>query len=191
MDAGSISAHVVQFIHCTRTPDHMAKDSFFIRKTVNASNDNNYHEDDWDIGAFVSASDGTIMRIHSIQSVWSDSTGRSVGLNGNDSGAAQFQLLTQTQSDIVLASDKAVVASGRVIAFNDQGLAHLPSFVSEDFDQNPSDYRNGYLVAVEQLYLGGSASLDWTSENYITLILECTTEKMTAKAAMALSLSQQ
>jgi len=169
----------------------MAKDSFFIRKTVNVSNDNNYHEDDWDIGAFVSASDGTILRIHSVQSIWSDSTGRSVGLNGNDSGAAQFQLLTQTQGDIVLASDKAVVASGRVIAFNDQGLAHLPSFVSEDFDQNPSDYRNGYLIAVEQMYLGGSASLDWTSENYITLILECTTEKMTSKAAMALSLSQQ
>ena len=114
-----------------------------------------------------------------------------MGINGNDSAAAQFQLLTQTQSDIVLASDKAVVASGRVIAFNDQGLAHLPSNVSEDFDQNPSDYRNGYLIAVEQMYLGGSASLDWTSENYITLILECTTEKMTSKAAMALSLSQQ
>ena len=53
----------------------MAKDSFFIRKTVNVSNDNNYHEDDWDIGAFVSASDGTILRIHSVQSIWSDSTG--------------------------------------------------------------------------------------------------------------------
>ena len=169
----------------------MAKDSFFIRKSVNVSNDNVYHEDDWDIGAFVSASDGTILRIHSVQSVWSDSTGRSVGVNGNDSAAAQFQLLTQTQSDIVLASDKAVVASGRVIAFNDQGLAHLPSSVDEDFDQNPSDFRNGYLVAVEQLYLGGSATVDWTSENYITLILECTTEKMTSKAAMALSLSQQ
>jgi len=181
----------VPFMDPVRVQQDMAKDSFFIRKTVNTSNDNNYHEDDWDIGAFVSASDGTILRILSVQTMWSDATGRSVGINGNDSAVSQFQLLTQTQADIVLASDKAVICTGRVNAFNDQGLAHLPSGVSEAMDLNPTDFRNGYLVGVETLYLGGSSTTDWTSNQHITCILECTTEKMTSKSAMALSLSQQ
>jgi len=175
----------------TPVPGTMAKDSFFIRKTVNTEKDNSYHEDDWDIGAFVNASDGTILRILGVQVMWSDSTGRSVGIQGNDSAVSQWQLLTQTQNDIVLASDKAVIATGRVNAFNDQGLAHLPSGVSEALDLNPINYRNGYLVAVETLYLGGSSTVEWTSNQHVTIILECVTEKMTSKSAMALSLSQQ
>jgi len=169
----------------------VAKDSFFIRKTVNVGNTDAYHEDDWDIGAFVSASDGTLLRILTVQSVWSDSGGRSNAIAGNEQATSQFQLLTQTQNDLVLASDKAVIASGRMIAFNDQGTQKLPSYVGEDFDHNPSQFRNGYLVAVETLYLGGSATDTWNQDEYITLTLECVTEKMTPKSAMALSLSQQ
>ena len=169
----------------------MAKDSFFIRKTWNVGNTNAYHETDWDIGAFVSASDGTLLRILSIQTAWSDSTGRSNKIAGNEQATSQYQLLTQTQNDIVLASDKAVIASGRMIAFNDEGTMKHPSSVQQDFDNSPTDFRNGYLIAVEQLYLGGAATPTWDEDEYITLTLECVTEKMTSKSAMALSLSQQ
>lgn len=174
-----------------RVQPDMAKDSFFIRKTMNVGNTNAYHETDWDIGAFVSASDGTLLRILSVQTVWSDSTGRSNQIAGNEQATSQYQLLTQTQNDIVLASDKAVIASGRMIAFNDQNTQKLPSSVNQDFDMNPSTFRNGYLIAVEQLYLGGAATDTWEEDEYITLTLECVTEKMTPKSAMALSLSQQ
>ena len=172
----------------------MAKDSFFIRSTKDVGNTNTYHEKEIDLGAFIDVQGGTILKIHNIQVVWSDNTGRSTLIDDDTTAAAQFQLLTQTQSDIVLASDKAVVASGRVIANGGNFVvigSHLPTAVYEDFDLNPSTFTNGYLVATETMYLGGSASTDWPGDQYVSIILECTTEKMTKSSAMALALSQQ
>ena len=51
-------------------------------------------------------------------------------------------------------------------------------------------WTNGYLIAVESLYLGAQqASI--VNDTDISVILECTVETMTQAAAMALSLSQQ
>jgi len=173
----------------------MAKESFFIRSTKNLGNTNAYHEKEIDIGAFVDVQGGTILKVHGVQIVWSDDNGRSTNITDGDTAASQWQLLTQTQSDIVFASDKAVVASGRVIAdgttFAGPAGDHLPSYVGNDFDLDVSVWTNGYLVAVETMYFGGSASTGWHGDQYCTIVLECTTQKMTNKAAMALALSQQ
>ncbi|HIA03076.1 MAG TPA: hypothetical protein EYN66_14420 [Myxococcales bacterium] len=173
----------------------MAKESFFIRTTKNLGNTNAYHQREIDIGAFVDVQGGTILKIHGVQIVWSDDNGRSTNIPDGDTAASQWQLTTQTQSDIVFASDKAVVASGRVIAdgttFAGPVGDHLPSYVGNDFDLDVSVWTNGYLVAVETMYFGGSASTGWHGDQYCTIVLECTTQKMTNKAAMALALSQQ
>jgi len=171
------------------------KDSFFIRATKDLGNTNTYHEESVDIGAFVDAMNETVLRIWGIQVVYSDNTGRSTTLNAADEAAAtQWQLLTQSQTDLVLAEDKAVIASGRVVASSTgspAGPPFIPSITNEDFDLNPSTWKHGYLVGVEQLYLGGAASTGWAGDQYLTVILECTVEKLTKGAAMALALSQQ
>ena len=100
----------------------MAKsDSFFIRHTTNIDNDNLYQESSIDLGAYVDALGKSVLRIHNIAVTMSDATGRtsevtSGGAAPFNGAAAQFQLLTQSQSDIVLPSDKAVISSGRIIA---------------------------------------------------------------------------
>ena len=173
----------------------MAKESFFIRATKDLGNTNTYHEEEIDVGAFVDVQGGTLLKIHGIQVVYSDNTGRSTNINDGETAATQWQLLTQTKTDIVLTEDKAVIASGRIIAdgttFSGPVGDHLPSYVGEDFDLNPTQWVNGYLIATESLYFGGSASQGWTGDQYVTVILECTTQKMTNKSAMALALSQQ
>jgi len=174
----------------------MAKDSFFIRSTKDLGNTNAYHEKEIDLGAFIDVAGGTILRLHSMQVVWSDSAGTSTVVADETVGAAQFQLLTQSQNSIVLASDKAVIASGRILAQAGVGYAaplgaHYPGNVTDTVDLSPSFWSNGYLIATESLYLGGSASTEFPGDQYVTVILECTTEKMTKSNAMALSLSQQ
>jgi hypothetical protein len=166
----------------------MAKttDSFFIRSTKDLGNTNTYHEKTIDIGAFVDALGRSVLRIHNVSVTWSDHTGRSNLVNGV--AAAQFQLLTQSQTDIILPSEKSVICSGKV---NSDGAGGLPSFVSHDLDVAPQHWTNGYLVGVEQLYLGGTASLGFPGDVYCTVVLECTVETLTEKAAMALALSQQ
>ena len=165
----------------------MAKsDSFFIRKTQNIDNTNTFQQGSIDLGAYVDALGKSVLRIHNIAVSFTDSGGRAIDTAAE--AAAQFQLTTQSQSDIVLASDKSVIASGMLTA---DGAGTVPTYVSHDFDVLPQQWTNGYLVGVEQIYLGGSASTGFAEDVYVSLVMECTVETMTSNAAMALALSQQ
>lgn len=165
----------------------MAKsDSFFIRHTTNIDNDNNYYEDPIDLGAYVDALGKSVLRIHNIAVTFSDATGRSSLITGE--AAAQFQLLTQTQNDIILPSDKSIISTGKIAT---DGAGGVATYVSQDFDNLPQLWTNGYLVAVDTIYLGGAASTGFAGNVYCSVVMECTVETMSQAAAMALALSQQ
>ena len=97
----------------------MAKtDSFFVRAEVDW-NGSTYAQTTIDLGAFVDALGKSVLRIHNVSVMISDSVGNAAQVQASsDSAAAQFQLTTQTQTDIVLASDKSVVATGIIYAIN-------------------------------------------------------------------------
>jgi hypothetical protein len=172
-------------------------DSFFIRASLNADNTNAFQQDPIDLGAYVDALGKSVLRIHNIAVSVTDANGRSPdmvagGSNGEAAnGAVSFQVTTQSQSDMVLASDKSVIASGLVNAANMDASAGVASVVSDQFDNLPQLWTNGYLVAVDTMYLGGSASTGFNEDVYVTITCECTVEKMSQAAAMALALSQQ
>ena len=111
-------------------------------------------------------------------------------LPAKDSAAAQFMLTTQRQADIVKANDKSVISTGIVYAQNSFSTDEFP-LLSHDMDVLPQLWSNGYLVAVEQIYLSGSASDGWTETVYVSMVMECTSEKMSKAAGLALALSQQ
>ena len=161
-------------------------DSFFIRKTQNIDNDNSFNQGSIDLGAYVDALGKSVMRIHNIAVAFTDANGKAIDTAAE--AVAQFQLTTQSQSDIVLASDKSLIASGMVVA---DGAGGVPTYISHDADILPQQWTNGYLVGVEQIYLGGAASTGFAEDVYVSLVLECTVETMTSNAAMALALSQQ
>ena len=170
----------------------MAKsDSFFIRAQVNAGKTNAFAQTEVDLGAYVDALGKSVLRIHNIAVSMTDSAGTSATLDADATAAAQFQLTTQTQTATVTPLDKSVIASGMVNAVNQEGAAGIASVVSESFDNLPQLWTNGYLVAVETMYLGGQASTGFDEDCYITIVAECTVESMSQAAAMALALSQQ
>lgn len=166
-------------------------DSFFIRKTVGIGNTGNFHEDAIDLGAYVDALGKTILRILNLQVTYSDINGKSLSISGNEVGVAQWQLTTQAQPDIVLSSNRSLISDGRVHQFNDQGSIKLASNVSDVGGVNLHEWTNGYLVAVEAIYLGGAATVAFTEDVQISIVLECVVETMSQSAAMALALSQQ
>lgn len=174
----------------------MAKtDAFFIRKTVNIDNDDGFEQDSIDLGAYVDALGKAVLRIHNVSIQYSTSTGGVLQIGGSTNGtsaAASFQLTTQTQTDLVLASNKSVVASGRLnaYAFGTSGDVY-PSITSDHIDVGPQQWTKGYLIGVEQLYFGGEATTGWTGDVYVTIVMECTSETLSKEAAMALALSQQ
>ena len=172
-------------------------DSFFIRAQVNANNDLSFNQIAVDLGAYVDALGKSVLRIHNIAVQVTDDTATTVrmaagGASGEGiNGKAQFQLTTQTQTSMVSGLDKSVIATGQLTAVNLDNAVSFPSIVSESFDNLPQMWTNGYLVAVDTIYLGGSASAGFDEDVYFTLVMECTVETMTQAAAMALALSQQ
>jgi hypothetical protein len=166
-------------------------ETFFIRKTVNIGNTNAFAQGEIDLGAYVDALNKSVLRIHNIQVTYSDATGTSSLIVGNEVGVAQWQLTTQTQSDNIRPDDKSLVSSGRIHMFNDQGTDKLASQVSDVNDVNVQYWTNGYLVATESLYLGGSATTTFVGNVYVTIVMECSVETMSQAKAMALALSQQ
>ena len=172
----------------------MAKtDSFFIRKSLTVDNSATFTQATIDLGAFVDALGKSVLRIHNVHVMLSDSSGNAAQIQASDdSAAAQFQLTTQTQTDVVLASDKSLIASGIIYGINSFSTDEFPQ-VYQEMDILPQNWTNGYLVAVEEIYLGGEGSAGWVAAEDLTfsVVLECTVEKLSEKAAMALALSQQ
>ena len=166
-------------------------DSFFIRQTLDANNTGIFQQTELDLGAYVDALGKSVLRIHNIAVTFSEQDGTPVTLGANDGGAAQYQLTTQSQADIVLSSNRSVIASGMLFAKNDVGAAGPPSIASHDADVLPQMWTNGYLVAVDSIYLGGRADSAFTTDVYCSITLECTVETMSEASAMALALSQQ
>jgi hypothetical protein len=88
-------------------------------------------------------------------------------------------------------TDKSVIATGKIQAGMDGGSTAL-NYVSETLDIAPQHWTQGYLVGVEQIYLGVNS--DNANANGLTacsIMLECTVETLSSSAAMALALSQQ
>lgn len=182
----------VIFIDCSYHDRFMVKksDSFFIRQTLNADNNNTYQETPLDLGAYVDALGKSVLRIHNIAVTFSDPNGKALEVTAGAAAAAQFQLCTQSQTDIVFSSNRAVVSSGKLYGFNADTVSSYPQ-VSHDTDVLPQMWTNGYLVAVDSIFLGGQASSNWTTDVYMSITLECTVETMSEASAMALALSQQ
>lgn len=167
-------------------------DSFFIRAQVNAGDTNAFNQVAIDLGAYVDALGKSVLRIHNIAPQFSDGGGLSATLDADATAAAQFQLTTQTQTTMITGLDKSMIASGMINAVNQENTAGgIASIVSESFDNAPQLWTNGYLIAVDTIYLGGQASSGFAEDVFITLVMECTVETMTQAAAMALALSQQ
>ena len=96
-----------------------------------------------------------------------------------------FQLTTQSQTALVLPTDKSMVSSGSLIIKT--GMTP-----SQDYDVAPQMFKNGYLIGTDSIFMGAdlSATLD-SGEVTIAIVLECTLENATQANSVALALSQQ
>jgi hypothetical protein len=173
----------------------MAKsDSFFIRAAVLQSGAS-YTQEEIDLGSFVNlgVKSSTLLRIHNIAVQIADQNDEMKGPIANTAVLnVGWNLTTQSQTDLVHAFDKSVVASGRYEIASDLTGSEKYFFAQDTRDVMPQDWTNGYLVGVDSLFL--STEADQSSDNgayYVTVVMECTLENATQASATALALSQQ
>ena len=147
----------------------------------------NYSEAALDLGAYVDALGKSVLRIHNVQ-VEYGAAGESPGnLSANVNSSTTFQLTTQSQTALVDLNNRSVVASGQLQISAD--INNNLCILEESLNAGPQHWTDGYLIAVEQMYLGVDQGADFLSA--VSIVMECTVESMTQAAAMALALSQQ
>jgi len=174
----------------------MAKsDSFFIRfeipVTVNATPIDSFNQIPVSLGSYVDALGQAVLRIHNIEYEWVTSTDQPPKMDGNKASPASFQITTQSQTGLTSLFDKSTVAKGMLWARNPDSGANAPATTYND-SHAPQHFSNGYLVAVETLYGAAQVGADWNDTDLkCCVVMECTIEKMSQSAAMALALSQQ
>lgn len=171
----------------------MAKsDSFFIRAELTTDNSNSFVQTTIPLGSYVDALGQAVLRVHTVEYEWIASDGDSPTMTGDKAAQACFQITTQSQTSLVSLFDKSVVAKGQLWARNPDSEDGVPAQSYND-SHAPQHFSGGYLVAVETLYLGGKAGANWiaTDDLKCSVVMECTVEKMSQAAAMALALSQQ
>ena len=175
----------------------MAKsDTFFIRAAVLQSGAS-YTQEEIGLGSFVNlgVKSSTLLRIHNVSVQIADQNEEMKGPIA--AGAVLnvgWNLTTQSQSDLVHAFDKSVVAAGRYeLAANATiSTANTGYFSTDTRDVMPQNWTNGYLVGVDSLFL--STEADQAPDGgayYISIVMECTLENATQASATALALSQQ
>ena len=173
------------------------KSSFFIRASVEPSDDAIFRQTQVDLSAYVSALGKSIVKIKSIEGEWAQAEDGNIPngapfMDGNKGGFAVWQLTTQSNTGLVALDDRTTIAKGQIWARNPDSASNAPSQVYSD-SHLPQHYSDGFLVAVEDIYLGAYATDDWAQSSKLTynIVLECEVLTMGASEAMALSLSQQ
>ena len=179
----------------------MAKsDSFFIRASVTSSGAT-FQQSEIDLGSFVNlgVSKSTLLRVHNISTQYAHATAPSTQISDGTGNKIAWQLTTQSQSDLIYADDKSLVSSGALalgagyIAPDGSATADFATNNwQQDLDVAPQDWKNGYLVAVDAMYLGVDlyGTLD-SGEVKVSVVMECTLETATQASSTALALSQQ
>jgi len=173
---------------------NMAKtDSFFIRGTVDTTT-TTFAQATIDVGAFVDPLQKSIMKIHNVEWKVDDVSGvaSNMGLAIDTEVRICYQLTTQSQTAMVNLADKSTIASGILFLGNSSDANSNVTFISNLEDVGPQDWKNGYLIGVENLYLGANLSQTFTTGDVtISFVAECTMETLTKEAAISLALSQQ
>lgn len=166
-------------------------DSFFIRATLDSTN-GSFSQTEIDLGAYVDALGKSVLKIHNVQVHLQDATNlqRPPLYSAGSGGEVSWQLTTQGQAGIVRPSNRSVVSAG-LTQFAEVGSGTgNGQLSSEAAGLNVQHFTDGYLIAVEQMYLG-SEQTGLINDTAVSVVMECTVETLTQSAAMALALSQQ
>ena len=171
----------------------MAKNTFFIRASLNAGDTGAFAQTEIDLGSYTNlgSSKPEVLRIHNVQVALTDSSGMMANVNTDKIAEFAWQLTTQSQSAIVLITDDSFVSGGRGAVRNPDGADTTAGSQAHTAQLLPQDFTAGYVVAVPSLFLGGQGGSEYAEDLYVSVMLECTTEPMSKANAVALAISQQ
>jgi len=146
-----------------------------------------YAQTNIDLGSFVDALGKTVLRIHNVAVEYGSPGENITNVTPNIISDVNYQLTTQSQTALVGVDNRTVISSGQ-LSFSASPTNGL-TVLNDHQNVAPQEWTNGYLIAVESIFLGVDQGINALTQ--VSVVLECTVETMTAAASMALALSQQ
>lgn len=176
-------------------------DSFFIRQELDITGTAAWVNAEVPLGSFVDALGETVLRIHEVRVKYQTTNSNgppSPVMTNPGSGYISYALTTQPydSNDTPTLDNRSIISSGSLVYFVGNGgvSATGNNYVSinDVTDVSPEDWGDdGYLVGVDAIYLNGLQDPEMGTGNTISIVMRCTSEKLTKGAAMSLALSQQ
>jgi hypothetical protein len=166
---------------------------FLVRGSVSKATGAGFAQAEIDLGSYVDALGEAVLKIHSIQVCHQETANPEKGPVSASSGVTLnygYQLTTQSQSALVLSSDRSVIASGSTVTPKQSTTASIQG-VFDVNNLNPSFYQDGVLIATQTLYLGVENDVTMDDACTTTVIMECSVQPLDNREALALALGQQ
>ena len=169
-----------------------AKDTFFLRKTIDTSG-SNFVSSDIDISAYTNPSMGRVLVIdRAFITYMSDGNGP---ITASDVGTdvmrtVGVQVTSESKTALVDANDNSLVMHGSLYVTTDNVSGSNNIIMYEEVTaMNPLETTNGFIVPTDKIQCALDVSTAWAFEISVGFVFEVHTEKLSLKRIQELLVS--
>ena len=169
-----------------------AKDTFFLRKTIDTSG-TNFVSSDIDISAYTNPSMGRVLVIdRAFITYMSDGNGP---ITASDVGTdvmrtVGVQVTSESKTALVDANDNSLVMHGSLYVTTDNVSGSNNIIMYEEVTaMNPLEPTNGFIVPTDKIHCALDVSTAWAFEISVGFVFEVHTEKLSLKRIQELLVS--
>ena len=170
----------------------MAKDTFFLRKTIDTSG-TNFVSSDVDISAYTDPARGRVLVVdRAFITYMSDGNGP---ITANDVGAdvmrtVGVQVTSESKTGLVDANDNSLMLQGSLYVTTDNVSGSNNIIMYEEVTaMNPFETTAGYIVPTDKIQCALDVSTAWAAEISVGFVFEVHTEKLSLKRIQELLVS--
>jgi len=169
-----------------------AKDTFFLRKTID-TNAGNFVSGDIDISAYTDPARGRVLVVdRAFITYMSDGNGP---ITASDVGTdvmrtVGVQVTSESKTALVDANDNSLIMHGSLYVTTDNTSGNNNIIMYEEVTaMNPLETTNGFIVPTDKIQCALDVSTAWAAEISVGFVFEVHTEKLSLKRIQELLVS--
>ena len=170
----------------------MAKDTFFLRKTIDTFS-TNFVTGDIDISAYTDPARGRVLGVdRAFVTYMSDGNGpiRAADVGTDVMRTVGIQVTSESQTSLVDASDNSLMLQGSLYCTTDNVSGSNNIIMYEEVTaMNPFETTSGYIVPTDKIQCALDVSTAWAAEISVGFVFEVHTEKLSLKRIQELLVS--
>ena len=167
----------------------MAKDTFFLRKTID-TNAGDFVTGDIDISAYTDPARGRVLVIdRGFVTFMSNGNGPILGadVGASNMRTVGYQVTSESKSSLVDANDNSLMMHGSLYCTTNSDSELI--LYEEVNAMNPFETTAGYIVPTDKIQCALDVSTAWAAEISIGFVFEVHTEKLSLKRIQELLVS--